>query len=151
VNELNAWHPRPGWLKPMNTVFITLQRLGLRLGKMHLLTIVGRKSGEPRTTPVAPMVLNGHRYVIGGFPGSQWAANARAAGEGVLAHGRRKEHIRLVELSAEEARPVLREYPARVPPGVAMMIKVGVVQKGTPEEYEALAGRCAVFRIEPMP
>ncbi|MEV4113844.1 nitroreductase/quinone reductase family protein [Nonomuraea sp. NPDC049695] len=132
----------------MNALVTALQRLGLPLGEMHLLTVTGRKSGVPRTTPVAPITLDGNRYLIGGFPGSHWAANARAAGQGILSRGRRKEHVRFVELSTQQARPVLRAYPAAMPAGVAMMSRVGVVSEGTPDEYEALAGRCAVFRLE---
>lgn len=139
----------PIWLKPMNRLFIALQRrTGLRLGKVHILTVTGRRSGKPRTTPVAPMVVGGRRFLIGGIPGSQWVANARAAGEGVLSRGRRSERVRFVELTTDEARPLLREYPAKVPAGAKMMIKVGVVRDGTPDEYEALAGRCPVFRLE---
>jgi hypothetical protein len=29
-----------------------------------------------------------------------------------------------------------------------VMVKAGVVPDGTPDSYEALAGRCAVFRVE---
>jgi deazaflavin-dependent oxidoreductase (nitroreductase family) len=132
----------------MNAVFIGLQRLGLNLGGMHMLTVPGRRSGKPRTTPVSVMRFEGQRYVVGGFPKADWVANARAAGGGVLASGRIREQVRLVELPAEEARPVLRAFPVEVPTGISFMKEAGLVQNGTPDEFEALAGRCAVFRID---
>ena len=58
--------------------------------------------------------------------------------------------IRAVELSPEEAKPVLRAFPTEVPTGVGFMKRSGLVRDGRPEEFEALAGRCAVFRLEPI-
>lgn len=141
---------QPRWLKPVNKVTIALQRAGLRFGPVHLLTVPGRKSGDPRTTPVTPMKFDGARYLVGGFPGADWVRNARAAGEGTLSSGRRKERIRLVELSAEEARPVLRAFPAEVPAGAKIMRDAGVVTTIDADTFEALAGRCAVFRLDPV-
>jgi hypothetical protein len=31
------------------------------------------------------------------------------------------------------------------------MKRSGLVRHGTPEEFEALAGRCPVFRLDPVP
>jgi hypothetical protein len=42
----------------------------------------------------------------------------------------------------------LRAFPAEVPTGVGFMQKAGLVKDGRPEEFEALAGRCAVFRFD---
>jgi deazaflavin-dependent oxidoreductase (nitroreductase family) len=148
MSETSAVTP-PRWLKPMNKVFVTLQRGGLKLGGMHVLTVVGRRSGKPRTTPISVMDFEGGRYVVGGFPGADWVKNARAAGEGTLACGRRREQVKLVELSVEEARPVLRAFPVITPSGVSIMKDSGVVSSDSPDEFEALAGICAVFRFEP--
>jgi deazaflavin-dependent oxidoreductase (nitroreductase family) len=117
---------------------------------MHLLTVRGRRSGQPRTTPVSPLTVAGHRYVIGGYARGDWVRNARAAGEGVLARGRRAERVRLVDLPERERRPVLRAFPAQVPHGVSMFVKAGVVTEPTPDGFEAAAPRVAVFRIEPV-
>jgi hypothetical protein len=96
------------------------------------------------------MTLDGKRYVVGGLPGSDWAANARAAGEATLRQGRRTERVRMAELSVEEARPLLRAFPVEVPTGVGFMKNVGVVTGANPDEFEALAGRCPVFRLDPI-
>lgn len=39
--------------------------------------------------------------------------------------------------------------PAKVPVGVAFAKRSGMVRDGTADEFEALAGRLAVFRFEP--
>jgi deazaflavin-dependent oxidoreductase (nitroreductase family) len=141
--------PLPWWLKYVNKVMIAVQKLGLSPGPV-VLTVPGRKTGKPRSTPVTPMEVDGKRYVVGGVPGSDWAANVRAAGEATLHQGRRAERVRMVELPAEEARPLLREFPVRVPTGVSFIKNAGLVTGPNPDEFEALAGRCPVFRIEPV-
>jgi hypothetical protein len=85
---------------------------------------------------------------VNGYPGADWVDNVRAAGEVTLARARRTERVRMVELSPEEARPVLRAFPALVPTGADLMKRVGLLTEGTPDEVEALAGRCPVFRID---
>jgi hypothetical protein len=45
---------------------------------------------------------------------------------------------------------LLRAFPTEVPTGVGFMKRTGLVTEGTPEEFEALAGRCAVFRLDPV-
>lgn len=115
---------------------------------MPTLTLPGRKTGRPRSTPVRPYEVNGQRYVIGVADLSDWVKNARAAGQGVLSSGRRSERVRLVDLPERERGPVLREFPVKVPHGVAMFVKTGVVTEASPEAFEAAAPHCAVFRIE---
>jgi len=135
----------PRWLAVVNPLMRTAARLG---APVVVLTLRGRRSGRLRRTPVSPMELDGARYLVAGYPTAQWVHNARAAGTGELATGRRCEAVRLVELSADEARPVLREFPVRVPSAVSVMVGAGVVPDGSPDAYERLAGRCAVFRLE---
>jgi deazaflavin-dependent oxidoreductase (nitroreductase family) len=142
--------PRPPrYLKPMNKLLMAVQKLGISTGPAMVLTVPGRKSGLPRSTPMTPFDFDGGLHVVAGYPGSEWAANARAAGSGTLTRGRRSREVRIIELSAEEARPVLRVFPKEVPVGVAFAKRSGMVRDGTAEEFEALAGRLAVFRFEP--
>ena len=141
----------PGWLKPMNKVMMAIQRFGIKVGPTMVLTVPGRKTGRPRSTPMTPFALDGNLYTVVGFPGSDWARNARAAGFGTLGQGRRHRRVKIVELTPEEARPVLRAFPTEVPIGVGFMKRSGLVRDGTPEEFEALADRCPVFRFEPVP
>ena len=142
----------PFWLKPMNKVFMAMLKLGLPISGKEgpvILTIPGRKSGQPRSTPITPMYVGDVRYVVAGFPGADWERNARAADTATLTTGKRSEKVRMVELTADEARPLLRQFPTLVPTGVSFMKRSGLVTQGTPDEFEALAGRCAVFRFDP--
>jgi deazaflavin-dependent oxidoreductase (nitroreductase family) len=142
--------PRPPrYLKPMNKVMMAVQKLGIPTGPAMVLTVPGRKSGRPRSTPMTPFEFEGGLYVVAGYPGADWTANARAAGSGTLARGRRSQRVRIVELTADKARPVLRAFAAEVPVGVAFAKRSGMVREGTADEFEALAGRLAVFRFEP--
>jgi len=138
----------PRWLKPMNKFMMAVQKLGIPTGPPMVLTVPGRESGQPRSTPMTPFTLDGHLYVVAGFPGADWARNARAVGRGTLSKGRKSRHVTIVELSAEEARPVLRVYPSEVPVGIGFLKRSGLVKDGTPEEVEALAGRMPVFRFD---
>jgi deazaflavin-dependent oxidoreductase (nitroreductase family) len=142
-------HP-PRYLKPMNKFMMAVQKLGIPTGPAMVLTVPGRKSGQPRRTPMTPFEFQGGLYVVAGYPGADWAANARAAGTGMLARGRRSRRVRIVELSADDARPVLRAFPTEVPVGVAFAKRSGMVHDGSADEFEALAGRLAVFRFDPM-
>jgi deazaflavin-dependent oxidoreductase (nitroreductase family) len=140
----------PWWLKPANKLLIRMSRLGLSFGGESpvVLTVPGRKSGRERSTPVTPMTVGGKEFVVAGFPGADWVANVRAAGEATVARGRNTRRVRMVELSADDARPLLRAFPDEVPTGVGFMKRAGLVVDGRPEEFEALAGRCAVFRLD---
>lgn len=139
----------PKWLKSMNKLVIALGRLGVPAGPSQVLTVPGRKSGQPRKTPMTPFQHDGALYTVAGYPGADWAANARAAGTGVLTRGRRSRPVHLIELTAEQSRPVLRAFAEKVPVGVGFAKRSGLVVEGTPDEFEALAGRLAVFRFDP--
>jgi deazaflavin-dependent oxidoreductase (nitroreductase family) len=143
----------PGWLKSFNKVLMVVLRLGLPIpGKEApvVLTVPGRKSGKPRSTPITPMHVDGKRFVVNSYPGADWASNVRAAAEATLTQGRRTERVHMVELAWEEARPVLRAYPDQVPGGIVLGKRVGLLTDGTPDELESLAGRLPVFRIDPI-
>ena len=130
-----------------------MSRVGMRFGGESpvVLTVKGRKSGRERSTPVTPMTGDGKQYVVAGFPGADWVRNARAAGSGTLSPGRKKQRVKIVELNPEDARPVLRAFPVEVAIGVGFMKSSGLVRQGTPDAFEALAGRIAVFRLDQLP
>ena len=48
---------------------------------MHLLTVRGRKSGLPRTTPVNLIEYQGRRWLVAPYREVAWVRNVRAAGE----------------------------------------------------------------------
>jgi deazaflavin-dependent oxidoreductase (nitroreductase family) len=142
----------PSWLPAANRVVKALQRVGLPLGTIHVLTVPGRVSGRPRATPVSPLVMNGHRYVVAGLPQSDWARNARAAGRGELARGRRRQAVTLREVTDPDLRrAVVRAFPTEAPHGVDFFVRTGLVEGPHPEQFAAAADRVAVFEIGPAP
>ncbi|MCV7151524.1 nitroreductase family deazaflavin-dependent oxidoreductase [Mycolicibacterium pyrenivorans] len=138
----------PWWLKPMNKVLMAAMKTGLMKDGPLVLTVTGRKSGRPRSTPITPFEVDGRRYVVGGFPGADWVRNAQANPDAVVVRGKVREPVRLVELSADQARPLLRQFPVLVPTGVSFMKNAGLVTGPDPDEFERLAGRCSVFRFD---
>src|SRR5437899_9270076 len=84
-----------------NPIARRVLKLGALLGPNALITVRGRKTGLPRTTPVALVDLDGRRWVIGTFGETNWVRNLRSAGEATLTVGRRKEEVRANELTGE--------------------------------------------------
>src|SRR3989442_8498620 len=84
-----------------NPIARRLLKVGALLGPNALITVRGRKSGLPRTTPVALVELDGRRWVIGTFGETNWVRNLRTAGEATLTVGRRKEEVMAHELKGE--------------------------------------------------
>lgn len=143
-------HPGlPKWLKFANRLIIVFNSLGMSFGTWYILSIPGRKTGKMRSTPVSILHVNGRRYVVTGFE-TQWVKNARSAGKGTLARGRKKEQVVLVEIPAEERGPILREFPRQVPHGVSYFEKLLNIP-GDPEALAAAAPRCPVFRLDKLP
>ena len=105
----------PSFVRLANYLTTTLLRAGMKPGNMALLTVRGRKSGLPRTTPVALIEHDGQRWLIAAFGEVDWVRNLRAAGEASLKRGRRPKHILVKELSAEEAAPILKKSFTEAP------------------------------------
>ncbi|MET8997291.1 nitroreductase family deazaflavin-dependent oxidoreductase [Amycolatopsis sp. NPDC004169] len=132
-----------------NKIVVGLQRLGVAFGPMQLLTVPGRRTGVPRTSPVAVLPLDGASYIFQAYPKAAWVANVRAAGEVTLTRGRRSSAARLLELPVEERRPVLRRLVETSPASVGKrFVTTGLADAPTPDGVAAAAERIAVFRVE---
>jgi deazaflavin-dependent oxidoreductase (nitroreductase family) len=81
----------------------------IALGEIGQLTVRGCKSGKPRTTPIGVVTCQGKRYLVATFGIVNWVRNLRAAQEATLTCDRQAEAITAVELSPEEAAPILKE------------------------------------------
>src|ERR671910_280662 len=101
----------PRWLNLANPVIVALQRRGVVIGTMRLLSVPGRKSGKLRTTPVSPLTVGGNRYIVAGLEEADWVKNVRASEWAILARGRKQERVTLVELSPDQRAPILRAFP----------------------------------------
>lgn len=118
----------PFWIGIMNPLMRAVLRLGLPMGPMILLTVRGRTSGQPRTTPVGLFERSGQRWLFSEFGDVNWVRNLRAAGEGTLRLGRRRETVVVVELTSEAAAHVLKEVVApwlRSPMGAMATVMAG--------------------------
>jgi deazaflavin-dependent oxidoreductase (nitroreductase family) len=104
----------PRWVPYFNAVAKPLLALGVPMGPDILLTVPGRRSGLPRTTPVTICEHGGRRGFISPFGETNWARNLRAAGRGTIRFGRRREEIRAVELHREEAVRFIKEVIAPI-------------------------------------
>jgi len=54
----------PGWIRLLNPVFKALLAAGVPMGPDVLLTVRGRKSGLPRSTPVAVAEIAGRLWLV---------------------------------------------------------------------------------------
>ena len=86
---------------------------GVSLLGSRVLTVRGRKTGNPQSVPVNLLTLDGERFLVAPRGNTQWVRNVRAAGEAELRVGRRVETVRLVEVPADQRVPVLRVYLKR--------------------------------------
>src|SRR3569833_4606898 len=94
----------PRYLKPMNKFMMAAQKLVISTCPAMVLTVPGRKTGKPRSTPMTPFEHDGGLYVVAGYPGADRAAKARAAGAGTLSRGRKSRRVRIVELDPAQSR-----------------------------------------------
>lgn len=136
----------PGWLRLVNPVVTFLNRSGLPVGPMEILTTTGRRSGKPVSNPISVLALNSNRYIctVGDV---SWVLNARANPSVTLERGRRKYAACLTEVPEPDRAKILREFPVKIPGGIAFF-KRALGISGSPESFENAAGRCRVFRIE---
>lgn len=98
------------------------------MGPMVLLTVRGRKSGQPRTTPVDLFEGKGRSFLVSTHrqESSNWVRNLRAAGEGVISRGHSYRPITVVELPPEVAGQVLKDV---LSPRLAMPLRRFVLRR----------------------
>ena len=144
--------PRPYrksyWRRALNSLVRPLARLGLTGPRTHVLTVPGRRSGRPWSTPVSIVQEGGERWLVAPYGERNWVRNARAAGWIELRRGRRRERFAVEELAAVEAVPILRRYYEL---GRVTRPFFGVTLDSTVDEWLAEAPRHPVFRLRPQP
>lgn len=123
-----------------------LLRLGVKIGVASLLTVRGRKSGQPHTVPVLVVEQDGQRWLVAPYGEVQWVRNIRAAGTATLTHGRRSEAIAVTEVAAREAAPVLKRY-LMVQHAADVQSYFDATKDSPLDAFEREAARHPVFRI----
>ena len=138
---------RPGTARrAVDHAYAAMTRLGLGASYRHLLTVTGRSSGLPRTTPVDVMEHDGRLWLVAPYGEVHWVKNLRAAGAAELRRGRRTVAFDAEEVGPEVAEPVIRQYIAQVPVTRAYW---GVSPEATVDEVRAEARHHPVFRLAP--
>lgn len=140
----------PLFVRLGNVATRSLLRAGIKIEgpnhvPMYLLTVRGRKSGQPRTTPIVVVEQDGKRYLVAPFGVVDWVRNLRAAGEATLTRGRRSEIIRAIELPSNEASLVLQRTLANGSAPSFLMKYFEITADSSREELEASAARHPVF------
>jgi deazaflavin-dependent oxidoreductase (nitroreductase family) len=139
----------PNWFtrNVFNRLVAALTRLGISVWGSRVLEVRGRKSGQPRRTPVNLLTLDQTKYLVAPRGHTQWVRNLRAAGEGELLLGRRREHFVASELPDDEKEPLLRAYLERWKWEVGVFFG-GVHASSSSEDLRRIAPDHPVFRIE---
>jgi deazaflavin-dependent oxidoreductase (nitroreductase family) len=144
----------PMYVRIANVLTTTLLRAGLPLVgpglvighyPMYLLTVRGRKSGQPHTVPVAMIERHGKRYVGSPYGIVDWVRNLRAAGEATLIRGRRAETVNARELPTGEAALLLQEDTKG---GNPFARNYGVTADSSLEEFERAVVSHPLFVLE---
>jgi deazaflavin-dependent oxidoreductase (nitroreductase family) len=124
---------------------------GMPIGPNRLVTIRGRKSGLPRTTPLAIIEEGGRRWVWAPWGEVQWVRNLRAAGRATIAERGRNEDVRATELDPAQRvgffRDILGPHARGIRLGVWFIRIVDGVDLDHP--VEAAEGR-RVFELHPI-
>ncbi len=154
----------PRAVRLANPLVTHLFGTGIPAGPNVLLTVRGRRTGKPRTVPVALLEL-GERWILqAAFGEVSWVINLRAAREATIQKGHTVETVEAVELAHEEAGRLFQEALAPYPrsdllravlgpterPPVGVLHYFGIRVDTTLDEYIAEARRHPVFELRPQ-
>jgi len=141
----------PAWVTFFNPLTKFLLTAGVPLGPNGLITIRGRKSGLPRTNPVAIIEVSGRRWVWAPWGEVQWVRNLRAAGHATITVRHQTEQVRATELDPTQRvgffRDTLGPLARGIPFGVWFIRIADQVDLDHP--LEVAEGR-AVFELHPL-
>jgi deazaflavin-dependent oxidoreductase (nitroreductase family) len=141
----------PAWVTMFTPIAKGLLAAGVPLGFNGLITIRGRKSGLPRTTPVAIIEVAGRRWVWAPWGEVHWVHNLRAARQATIRVRRRTDDVRATELDEAQRlgffRDVLGPLARSIPLGYWFIRMVDNVDLNDP--VDAAHGR-PVFELHPL-
>jgi len=124
---------------------------GVPLGPNALVTIRGRKSGLPRTTPVAIIEVSGRRWVWAPWGEVHWVRNLRAAGRATITVRRRTEEVSATELDPTQRVGFFRDILGPLARGIPLGVWFVRIADGVDLDHplEAAEGR-RVFELHPL-
>jgi deazaflavin-dependent oxidoreductase (nitroreductase family) len=141
----------PPWVTFFGPIARLLLTAGIPLGPNALITIRGRKSGLPRTTPLAIIEVAGRRWIWAPWGEVQWVRNLRAAGRATITVRGRTEEVAATELDPRERvaffRDILGPLARSIPLGVWFIRIVDQVDLDDPVK---VAEDRRVFELHPL-
>ena len=123
-------------------------RAGIGPKKTNLLTVTGRNTGRPHTTPVTVLEKDGARWLVGPYGSVAWVKNARASGRVTLSRRGYRETLAVREVDPATAAPILKSYLA-IEPITRPAFKLD--PDAPLADWEAIAPEHPVFRLERLP
>ncbi len=96
--------------RAVNRLVTAMLRLGIGTRSSYLLTTTGRKTGQPRTTPVVLVETDGQRWLVSPYGQVSWVHNVRATPEVTLRRGRTIAILHAEEVAPDVAGPILKRY-----------------------------------------
>ncbi len=138
----------PRWVAWFSPFLKSLLAVGIPVGPNALITIRGRTSGLPRSTPVAIIEVSGRRWIWAPWGEVHWVRNLRAAGRATITLRRRQEEVSATELDPAERvaffRDILGPFARSIPGGVTFIRLVD--QTDLHDPVQAAEGR-SVFEL----
>jgi len=128
----------PSWVSFFNPIAKFLLAAGVPMLFNGLVTVRGRKSGLPRTTPLAVIDVSGRRWVWSPWGDGDWVRNLRTAGRATITVRRRTIEVNATELDPTQRvgffRDVLGPLARGVPFGLWLIRIVDGVDLDHPLE-----------------
>ena len=151
MDETANHYRAPGWFTRhvFNRAVAGLTRMGVSVLGSRVLETRGRKSGEPRRTPVNLLTVDGREYLVSPRGNGQWVRNVRADdGRLTLILGRRRQAYVARELPTDDARStqILRAYLKRWKAEVGVFFD-GAGPDSTDAELAAIAPKHPIFEL----
>jgi deazaflavin-dependent oxidoreductase (nitroreductase family) len=130
--------------RTVNTLVTAMLKLGIGAKSSYLLTTTGRKTGQPRTTPVILVETDGQRWLVSPYGQVSWVHNVRATPEVTLRRGRTTEILHADQATPDVAGPILKRYlrQARVTAPF-----FDATTDDPPQSFTAEADRHPVFKL----
>jgi deazaflavin-dependent oxidoreductase (nitroreductase family) len=135
----------------VNPIAKRLLAAGVPMGFNALITVPGRKSGVPRTTPLAVIEHSGRRWIWSPWGDVNWVRNLRAAGHATISVRGRTEEVTATELDPSQRVAFFRDVLGPVARGMRFGVQFIRLLDGVDvnEPVTAAEGR-AVFELHPV-
>jgi deazaflavin-dependent oxidoreductase (nitroreductase family) len=149
--DKNTHYREPGLAtrKVLNPAVSILTKAGISVWGSRVLEVRGRKSGDPRRTPVNLLELDGHQYLVSARGNGQWVRNVRAAdGRLALLLGRHRDERTAEEVPDSEKSPILRAYLRKWKSEVGIFFD-GVTADSEESDFQRIAPNHPVFCLSP--